>query len=118
MAATASASLLVAAVGLFLLFRAADQRHAGEAVVGVPFTLSDSRNRIVTDRDFRGHFLLVYFGYTACPDVCPTTLVSVTQALARLGDRGDSIQPVFITVDLKRDTPAVMARYVAPSPHD
>jgi protein SCO1 len=113
MAATASASLLVAAVGLFLLFRAADQRHAGEAVVGVPFTLSDSRNRIVTDRDFRGHFLLVYFGYTACPDVCPTTLVSVTQALARLGDRGDSIQPVFITVDLKRDTPAVMARYVA-----
>jgi cytochrome oxidase Cu insertion factor (SCO1/SenC/PrrC family) len=113
MAATASALVLVVAVGLFLLFRATDQRHAAEVVVGGPFTLFDSQNRIVTDRDFRGRFMLVYFGYTSCPDVCPTTLVAVTQALARLGERGDSIQPVFITIDPKRDTVAVMGRYVA-----
>jgi protein SCO1/2 len=107
-AALASAALLVTAIGLFALM----QRAAAPAIGG-PFQLVDAQNRIVTDSDFHGQDMLIYFGYTACPDVCPTTLASVVQALARLGARGDAIRPLFITVDPAHDTPPVMGRYAA-----
>lgn len=81
--------------------------------VGGPFTLLNGNGQTVTDRDFRGKYMLVYFGYTFCPDVCPTTLNAVADALDRLGAKADLVQPVFITVDPKRDTPAVMKRYAA-----
>ncbi len=74
---------------------------------------ADLDGRAVTDRDFRGKFMLVYFGYTFCPDVCPTTLTDVAQALDRLGKSADQLQAVFITVDPKRDTPPVVAQYAA-----
>lgn len=89
---------------------------SGEApgpVIGGTFTLEDTQGRTVTDRDLRGSWLLVYFGYTFCPDVCPTTLNDVTTALDKLGPRADKLRPVFITVDPARDTPAVMKDYVA-----
>jgi protein SCO1 len=81
--------------------------------VGGPFTLESSNGKTVTDRDFRGKYMLVYFGYTFCPDVCPTTLNAVADALDKLGPKADALQPVFITVDPKRDTPAVMKQYTA-----
>ena len=83
------------------------------SLVGGPFTLQDGSGRQVTDRDFRGKYMLVYFGYTFCPDVCPTTLNEVADALDRSGSKADRLQPIFITVDPKRDTPAVVKQYVA-----
>ena len=81
--------------------------------VGGPFTLENGSGKTVTDRDFRGKYMLVYFGYTFCPDVCPTTLSAVADALDKLGPKANELQPVFITVDPKRDTPAVMRQYTA-----
>ena len=81
--------------------------------IGGPFQLVDSTGHTVTDRAFRGKYMLVYFGYTTCPDVCPTTLADVASALDQLGARGAAVQPVFITVDPARDTPAVIGPYVA-----
>ncbi len=84
-----------------------------EPQIGGAFSLVDGAGRTVTDRDLRGRYALVYFGYTACPDVCPTTLNQMAAALASLGSAGDKVVPVFITVDPARDTPAVVASYVA-----
>ncbi len=81
--------------------------------IGGPFTLIDGSGQTVTDRTFRGRFMLVYFGYTFCPDVCPTTLTTVAAALDRLGPQADQVQPLFITVDPARDTPKVMHEYTA-----
>ena len=81
--------------------------------IGGPFRLVGGDSKAVTDRDFRGHWMLVYFGYTFCPDVCPTTLTQVAAALDQLGPDADKVRPVFITIDPKRDTPAVVQSYVA-----
>jgi len=81
--------------------------------VGGPFSLIDGDGKPVTDQTWRGKFMLVYFGYTFCPDVCPTTLSSVADALDKMGARADRIQPLFITVDPKRDTPPVVKQYAA-----
>src|SRR6202795_606669 len=81
--------------------------------VGGPFTLIDGDGHVVTDRTWRGKYMLVYFGYTFCPDVCPTTLSAVADAMDKLGPAASRVQPLFITVDPKRDTPAVVKRYVA-----
>ena len=85
----------------------------GGLSIGGPFSLADGDGKRVTDRDLRGKFVLVYFGYTFCPDVCPTTLNQVAEAMDRLGPRADRVQPVFITIDPKRDTSPVMKQYVA-----
>jgi protein SCO1/2 len=79
--------------------------------IGGPFTLTAGDGHTVTDRDFRGRWLLVYFGYTFCPDVCPTTLNAVAGALDKLGPKADRLQALFITVDPQRDTPAVVGDY-------
>jgi protein SCO1/2 len=81
--------------------------------VGGPFTLVNGDGKTVTDRDFRGKFVLVYFGYTFCPDVCPTTLNEVADAMDKLGPAAARVQPVFITVDPRRDTPPVVKQYTA-----
>ncbi len=81
--------------------------------IGGPFTLTDGAGRTVTDRSFRGKYMLVYFGYTFCPDVCPTTLTEVADALDKLGARADQVQPLFITVDPARDTAPVVGQYAA-----
>ncbi|HTI83176.1 MAG TPA: SCO family protein, partial [Acetobacteraceae bacterium] len=83
------------------------------SLVGGPFTLEDGTGKQVTDSDFRGKYMLVYFGYTFCPDVCPTTLNEVAEALDHLGAKANNLQPIFITVDPKRDTPAVVKQYTA-----
>ena len=103
-----SVVVLLGAHGLVSL-----SRDAVAAPPGGPFTLQDGDGRSVSDSDFRGKFMLVYFGYTFCPDVCPTTLSEVVGALDRLGTKADHVQMIFITVDPKRDTPAVMKQYAA-----
>jgi cytochrome oxidase Cu insertion factor (SCO1/SenC/PrrC family) len=83
----------------------------GRGTVGGPFTLTDSSGHQRSDSDFRGKLMIVYFGYTFCPDVCPADLMAITQALDALGPAADGVQPVFITVDPERDS-KVLAEYV------
>ncbi|WP_051334626.1 SCO family protein [Bradyrhizobium sp. Ai1a-2] len=80
--------------------------------VGGPFELVDHTGRIRTERDFRGRLMLVYFGFTYCPDVCPTDLQAIGLAMDRLGSDADNVQPLFITVDPERDTRQHLAEYV------
>jgi protein SCO1/2 len=81
--------------------------------VGGPFALVDAASgKPFTQDDLLGHWTLLYFGYTFCPDICPTDLAKAVQVLTSLGPDGEAITPVFVTVDPTRDTPAVMARYV------
>jgi protein SCO1/2 len=103
--------LLVVAGAIWLFGAPAGMQQA--AAIGGPFTLEGPDGKPVTDEAFRGKVMLVYFGYTFCPDVCPTTLNDVAQALDKLGARADKLAPVFITVDPARDTPAVMKQYTA-----
>ena len=77
------------------------------------FTLQTLTGREVTDAVYRGKWLLVYFGYTSCPDVCPTTLLRMGQALQSLGPLADKVQPIFITLDPARDTRPRLSRYMA-----
>jgi protein SCO1 len=79
--------------------------------IGGPFTLSTPDGTIVTDQTYRGKWLLVYFGYTFCPNSCPTTLLEVATALKKLGLDAAQVQPLFITVDPQRDTPKVMQQF-------
>ncbi len=86
---------------------------SGRAPVGGPFELTDQAGRRRTDVDFRGKLVVLYFGYTYCPDVCPTELQSISLALDKLGPAAEAVQPLFITVDPERDTPARLAEFVA-----
>jgi protein SCO1/2 len=79
---------------------------------GGPFEFTDAATgKTVTDRSFRGKMMLIYFGYTYCPDACPTTLNNIAQAMAKLGPAADKVVPLFISIDPERDTPKVMATY-------
>jgi protein SCO1 len=79
--------------------------------IGGPFTLTSPDGATVTDQTYRGKWLLVYFGFTSCPDSCPTALLEISAALEKLGPDADKLQPLFITVDPQRDTPTVMGNY-------
>lgn len=85
----------------------------GAAQVGGPFTLTDHTGKKVSEQDFAGRFLLVAFGFTYCPDVCPTELQVMSAALDKLGEKAKQVQPVFITIDPERDTAEQMASYVS-----
>lgn len=80
--------------------------------VGGPFTLIDHTGTQRTEADFRGKLLLLYFGFTFCPDLCPTDLQSISLAIDRLGKIGDEVQPLFVTLDPDRDTPQHLTHYV------
>lgn len=80
--------------------------------VGGPFELIDHTGKPRSDGDFRGRLMLVYFGFTYCPDVCPTDLMAIGQAIEQLGPEGDAVQPIFITLDPERDTAGHLAEYV------
>jgi protein SCO1 len=86
---------------------------SGKASIGGPFQLTDHTGKRVTDQDYKGRYLLVFFGYTFCPDICPSGLQVIATALDQLGPDGDKITPVFITIDPERDTAAKLAAYVA-----
>ena len=84
----------------------------GSIAVGGPYQLIDQNGHPRGSADFRGKYVLIYFGYSFCPDVCPTTLGVMADALDKLGIGGDRIIPVFITIDPERDTPAILKQYM------
>jgi protein SCO1/2 len=86
---------------------------SGRAPVGGPFALTDQAGHGRTDADFRGKLVVLYFGYTSCPDVCPAELQSISLAMDQLGAMAQAVQPLFITVDPERDTPARLADYLS-----
>ncbi|MEA2833520.1 MAG: hypothetical protein QOG66_1722 [Methylobacteriaceae bacterium] len=81
--------------------------------IGGPFTLMDQTGRLRSDTEFRGKLMLIYFGYTFCPDICPTDLMTISQAVDALGKAGEAVQPIFITLDPERDTIERLAEYVS-----
>ena len=103
-----AAVILVAAVGLVAYLAPA---RNGPALIGGPFALQTADGKTVTQQDLIGHPSLVYFGYTHCPDICPTTLAQISDALAKLP--GQEVKAYFITVDPERDTPKLMGEYVS-----
>jgi cytochrome oxidase Cu insertion factor (SCO1/SenC/PrrC family) len=113
--------LLAGMLGAAPVAHAQSERSAGELMdavmwgkepIGGPFSLIDHTGKPRTDADFRGKLMLVYFGFSFCPDVCPTDLMAIGQVVDKLGPGGDEVQPLFVTVDPDRDTPAHLADYV------
>lgn len=107
----AAAAALLLLTGSYLWLLGGTTPNSGPAIGG-PFTLTEGNGRVVTDRDFKGRYLLIYFGYTSCPDICPTTLSAIADAIDILGTKAAGLQPLFITVDPTRDTPAIIRAYV------
>jgi protein SCO1/2 len=85
---------------------------SGKAAIGGTFTLADQWGRPTALEDFRGKIVLLYFGYTSCPDVCPADLADIALMLRSLGDRAGEVQPLFVTLDPSRDSAAVLREYV------
>lgn len=104
---------LLGAYALLLSFSPGDRvQSSGKALVGGPFTLVDPTRKTVTDQDFRGRYMLIFFGFTHCPDICPAELQVMAGALDQLGDKASKVVPIFITLDPERDTPEVVGAYV------
>jgi protein SCO1/2 len=109
---------VLAAGGLWYLGDLRSQRvtqtiELEKVELGGPFTLTDQNGMRRSDSEFRGKYMLVFFGYTFCPDVCPTTLAVMSAALDKMGKNADRIVPIFITVDPDRDTPDVLKAYLS-----
>jgi len=109
--------LLGALIGAGILILNTDMQGnrvttSGKALVGGPFELIGKDGKTVTDQDFRGRYMLVFFGYTHCPDICPAELQVMSAALEGLGSDADKVVPIFISVDPERDTPEAVNAYV------
>ncbi|UWU69678.1 SCO family protein [Bradyrhizobium sp. NC92] len=111
--ATAFAASLV--VGLLIMFWAMGgvSKVAQPAAIGGPFQLTDQNGKAVTDKGLKGKPTLIFFGYTHCPDVCPTSLFEISEVLRALGKDADKVNAIFISVDPERDTPATMKDYLS-----
>lgn len=81
--------------------------------LGGPFSLTNHLGKRITNEDFKGKLMLLYFGYSYCPDLCPSELSTITKALDLLGDKVNDIQPLFVTIDPKRDTEELLKNYVS-----
>ena len=111
--------IAAAAVAAGHLWHAGDSlsgktQAVGEASIGGSFSLTDQDGRVRRADDFRGRFMLVYFGYSYCPDICPTTLAVMEDALEKLGPEAERVVPIFITIDPGRDTSGVLKSYLKP----
>jgi protein SCO1/2 len=112
------AGFLIGAIGGAAMLALTESRTeravatSGKALIGGPFALTDQNGKTVTDQDFRGRFMLVFFGFTHCPDICPAELQVMSQSLDALGPKAEEVVPIFITLDPERDTPEVMGAYV------
>jgi protein SCO1/2 len=84
---------------------------SGKALIGGPFTLTDASGKTVTDADYRGRYMLVFFGFTGCPDICPAGLQLISAALDKIGAKADKVTPIFISIDPARDTPPKVGAY-------
>jgi protein SCO1/2 len=111
----AFAGSLVAALLLTIWLMSGDKSggNIARAVIGGPFQLVDQDNNVVTDKTLLGRPTLIFFGFTHCPDVCPTTLFEVSEVLRALGNDAGRVGAYFVSVDPERDTPAVMKNYLA-----
>jgi protein SCO1/2 len=89
-----------------------DVTTTGKALIGGPFTLIGKDGKPVTDQAFRGKYMLVFFGFTHCPDICPAELQVIAAALDELGPKANEVIPIFVTLDPERDTPFVVSEYV------
>jgi protein SCO1/2 len=107
------AGLSVFAAAAFLVLGRSPVGVPQPAAIGGPFTLVDQDGRTVTERDFAGRPFLVFFGFTHCPDVCPTTLFEVSEVMTRLGKDADRVGALFVTVDPERDTPGKLKDYLS-----
>ena len=107
----AAGAMVVARPDLFGLGSPSTQT-TGTALIGGPFTLTDHTGKQVSDTDLRGRLMLIYFGYTLCPDVCPLSLQVMADGIDALGADAKDVQPLFISVDPERDTAEVMSDYV------
>src|ERR1700757_1971257 len=99
-------------VAVLVISQPAARATTSSVTIGGPFSLTAPDGATVTDQTYRGKWLLVYFGYTFCPSSCPTTMLAVSMALKKLGPDAAQVRPLFITVDLERDTPKVMQQYI------
>jgi protein SCO1 len=106
-------ALGLAALAVAAYLTLAPQRAGSAGAVGGPFTLVDQDGRTVTNRDVEGRPHLVFFGFTHCPDVCPTKLHEISEVLRATGERGKDLKALFITVDPERDTPAALKDYLS-----
>jgi protein SCO1/2 len=104
-------AILICALAMIVSAAAPRALAEDQVTVGGPFTLAAPDGATVTDESYRGKWLVVFFGYTFCPDTCPTTLSQIALALDKLGPDAGKVQPIFITVDPARDTPEVMGQY-------
>ncbi len=111
--ATAFAASLI--VGLLLVFwtMGGASKVAQPAAIGGPFQLTDQHGKTVTDKNLKGKPTLIFFGYTHCPDVCPTSLFEISEVLRAMGKDADKVNAVFISVDPERDTQAAMKDYLS-----
>ncbi|RXT37557.1 SCO family protein [Bradyrhizobium betae] len=111
--ATAFAASLV--LGLLIVFWAMGgvSKVAQPAAIGGPFQLTDQTGKAFTDKNLKGKPTLIFFGYTHCPDVCPTSLFEISEVLRAMGKDADKVNAVFISVDPERDTPATMKDYLS-----
>ena len=99
--------------GAYMVLSAPERvQRQGAALVGGPFSLVNTDGKSVTDRDFRGKLMLVFFGYAHCPDVCPTELQTMSAVMDKLGPEAAKVAPIFISVDPKRDTPEALSSYM------
>ncbi|MCB1494574.1 MAG: SCO family protein [Bauldia sp.] len=89
-----------------------DSPPANVASIGGPFSLTDQHGETVTEADLKGHPSAMFFGYTFCPEVCPTTLLEMTSMMEKLGPDADKLKVYFVTVDPERDTQSVLAEYL------
>ena len=94
------------------LFGPPGPQTSGQALIGGPFVLKDVTGKQVTDADFRGRYMLVFFGFTNCPDICPAGMQLISAALGKIGSKADKVTPIFVSVDPARDTPEKIATYV------
>ncbi len=107
----------IAAIAIFpeardKLLGPAGQATSGKALIGGSFALTDHSGKKVTDEDFRGRYMLVFFGFTNCPDICPAGLQLIAAALDKVGPKSANVTPVFISVDPERDTAEKLGAYV------
>ncbi len=113
----ATLAILLAGGGALLATRPSPAPSSGAsdlaASIGGPFQLVGADGRRVTDADFRGRWMMIYFGYTRCPDACPTALNNIANALDLMQAEGRAIAPIFITIDPARDTPEVVGHYAS-----
>jgi len=108
----AVAVAVIASIGLLFWLAGNRKDAADQPVIGGAFELVDQNGKPFTEKDLKGKYSLIYFGYTYCPDVCPTELQTMTQALEMLGPLAKKIRPVMISVDPERDTPEVLKEYL------